>query len=156
MRFILVIGLFLVGCASPIKFEKHLSVSVEFTPYIISFQEHAAQYGQNVRIDDLIVRFNDKLNGTETIGLCTTDRYETPIIDIQPDHWYNQNEYGRQVLMYHELGHCVLGLDHDDSFIYSSVSGRNVPNSIMYPNYFWVQSYFENHDHYLKQLFMEN
>lgn len=57
-------------------------------------------------------------------------------ITINPSVWYDLTEYGREELMFHELGHCALHLDHNEDEVARLIIGGSVviiPASIMYP-----------------------
>jgi hypothetical protein len=45
------------------------------------------------------------------IGLCTSSAVSATI-SIDPEYWEMANENFKKQLMYHELGHCFLDLDH--------------------------------------------
>ena len=90
-------------------------------PYIEAFEFEAAQRGYNIKIDSLIVEFEGDLNGGEAAGLCTISSNRSVIPHIRLDttslNWTN-NEYHREILVFHELGHCVLRrLEHRDDFL---------------------------------------
>lgn len=59
----------------------------------------------------------DELDGSYPIGYCgpylPIHPWALPrIITIHPDNWNRLGEMQRLSLVYHEMGHCVLGLDH--------------------------------------------
>jgi hypothetical protein len=45
------------------------------------------------------------------IGLCTSSAISATI-SIDPEYWETANDEQRKQLMFHELGHCFLDLDH--------------------------------------------
>lgn len=73
-------------------------------------------------------------------------------IEFDEDYWNTLTYYGKEELVFHELGHCVYGLEHDERRgnvgIYSEV-----PLSIMYPVHFGSMNYYkENTNYYYKEL----
>lgn len=103
-------------------------IETEFQPFVIEFEQ-----AYNVKVNVGIV-FNDSLAKDQGIsGVCHS--YNTNNIhnwiEIDTNYWNYSNYYGKQQLIYHELGHCVLGLQHDNRLgtigIYT-----NIPLSIMY------------------------
>lgn len=46
-------------------------------------------------------------------------------ITIDPEVWGNLTPAGRKILVFHELGHCVLGLDHVDVRLQVKESGED-------------------------------
>lgn len=90
-------------------------------PYIDLFEMEAAKRGINLTIDSLIVEFETELNEGQAAGLCTFPSARSPIPHITLDttsfNWTN-NEYHREILVFHELGHCVLDRrQHRDDFL---------------------------------------
>ena len=67
-------------------------------------------------------------------GLCQTDH-----IEFKREAWNTLGEYGRRWLVFHELGHCILGLDHASSgyvnlTTYKDYAGGRLPVSTMLPH----------------------
>lgn len=90
---------------------------------------------QNVNVDIEIVFA--KLE-RPTVGLCHYLKYQNGSvqflkIEIDHDYWQSTSEIKKEVLLFHELGHCVLGRKHTEELL-----GNYSPKSIMYP---WI---FEN------------
>lgn len=118
MKFLLLL-MFVMSCAVdvlPEEREKRVDLG-EFKDYVDMFKRDAAIYGNGVRIDDLIIRFADisqKNEDRTTLGQCLYGDI-TPTVEIDPTYWGLMSETGRMLLMYHELGHCVLGRGHYDA-----------------------------------------
>lgn len=66
-------------------------------------------------VDALQVYFSPLQKGTA--GLCV---YYFGII-LNDNRWHEYGKYQRLELMYHELGHCALGLDHSDGIMSPSI-----------------------------------
>ena len=84
------------------------------------------------------------------IGRCIKYTDGSRLIEIDSEFFQkNQNNYYvMQQLMYHELGHCVLDLGHNDQLL-----ANGYPVSIMYPWAFGHMYYYEiNNDYYVEQL----
>jgi len=72
-------------------------------------------------------------------------------VTLDRSFWEKSSDLGREALVFHELGHCVLGLGHDIKDIV--VNGQMIHRSLMYPSTFgetWM--YVANRDYYLNQL----
>jgi hypothetical protein len=86
-------------------------------PYLDLFEQEAAKRGRNIRIDNLIVEFEEDLRGGEAAGLCTFASETSPTPHIRLDttsyNWQN-NPSHREILVFHELGHCILNRLHRD------------------------------------------
>lgn len=97
------------------------SIPEEVMPFIESFEEEAAKRGVSLVIDELIVEYGTDLessSGGEAIGQCFVPNTRNPIpriiLDTASFSW-KQNEFTRELLIFHELGHCILDrLDHRD------------------------------------------
>lgn len=63
------------------------------------------------------------------IGECSS---ENSGIRIDADAWSQLDDKTRELLIWHELGHCLVGRDHDTKWI--SHEGQRIPRSIMYPH----------------------
>lgn len=60
-------------------------------------------------------------------GSCN---YLTNTIEVNPNSWYNYERTSKERinLLFHELGHCMCGLQHDDS-----TRDDNCPDNLMFP-----------------------
>jgi hypothetical protein len=82
------------------------------------------------------------------VGECAMYEDDERIVRIDAGTWLKLDTYGKEQLMFHELGHCILDREHC-----SSVEGDGKPASVMYPSLIghW---YNENtRDEYLEELF---
>lgn len=104
----------------------------EFAPYVDKFIADSVIVREPVKIDNLIIHFADLSKNPNTLGQCTVGMGTVPTIEIDFKHWGSLEEATRVALLYHELGHCVLGLSHTEN-----------PNSIMYP-YILDPDFFTN------------
>lgn len=100
----------------------------EAIPYLIGFSQEAAIRGMDVSgpMNVLTVSFIDVLPG-ELIGMCASVEGYL-LITINRRYWQTATPDRREALIYHELGHCLLGRHHTKKL----KNGR--PISLMYPN----------------------
>jgi len=139
------------GCGTFSDPRVGVGVDPEFLPYVLEFERH---YGK--RIGDIPITFR-RLQGDNPafrrIGECHL--WYVPFgvfgeIFIDPDWWYMRSDgVRREMLIFHELGHCELRRPH----VEDTVSGR--ASSLMAPT-ITIQSSFHyvvNRDYYLKELF---
>jgi hypothetical protein len=108
------------GCAQ--GHATQLSVDSRLQPYWEQFlSDAAATRGAPLAINDLILKFDDgaELSGAGENGLCTFGINATPVAMIGASWWASStNETQKQALVYHELGHCALGIvAHDPTMI---------------------------------------
>lgn len=94
---------------------KVYEVPDEVQPYVSTFIMEAYKRGHRIIIDDLIItyKFDIITSGVHAAGLCRTRFGHTPIIyiDTTTHNWKN-SEMTREQLVFHELGHCILGRGH--------------------------------------------
>lgn len=138
MKYVLLILVsFLFGCGKAYQ-------SAEFAPYLESFSNI---YDKDV--SNITIYFDNLPN--KTVGICY---YKDKEIRIDKTFWDQSTTYGREELIFHELGHCVLRLDHNDDMIEDpSNSYMAMPVSIMYSKVFGnTKSYINNRDYYLQEL----
>jgi len=126
--FIFVFSLLLPSCAQP--HPNHINPI--FAPIYIQFQHDAAAIGVHFDADrSLTIQFanlgyNPKTTGAEIVGECQSqsdNRGYNNTISIDPVFWDNATVDEQWLLVYHELGHCVLGAGHTAN-----------PDDIMYPD----------------------
>lgn len=105
----------------------------------------------NVHIDNLVIKLeapshNKPAPGKILIGECVAS--STPTVNIDPVYWKNANPGDKAELVWHELGHCVLGRTHNDAKL---PSGK--PASIMNSDHFDAQIIVDDVVYYRDELF---
>lgn len=151
---ILMSASFLTACGIQTKEHKKLNVDPELQPYVTQFQMKSG-----IQIDDLEVVFRPLGINENTLGYCqqssrtvytngglTRNEYNTPLIVINSDRWnydFANSPSDRELLMFHELGHCILKRGHSN----------NYQTSIMYPYHLGGQRYTNRYTSYLAELF---
>ena len=118
----------------------------ELYPYVAKF----AREGNLVLSAGLQVDFGgveqDDNKDTVSLAVCYM-QFERIVVDR--DSWNLMNSTEREVLMYHELGHCVLGRYHPETML-----TKRCPTSIMHPLLpTAVRCYNERKDYYIQELF---
>lgn len=138
----------IAACAPEEQIQKKTSVDIEFQQYVHLFE---IEQGVNVDID---IQFQ-KIE-LPTVGKCYYAFYtEGPQkgqrvnlnIEIDPVFWEEANDTEREVLIFHELGHCVLNRDHVEDII----EPYELPKSIMYPVIF-DSAYSDHRNYYVNEL----
>lgn len=118
------LGIFL-GLSIYYKIEnKPLFMDEEFEPYYESFLQEAESYEVPVDFSFSSTSFVDKLE-TGTAGICIS----TKNVIVSRQLWGVLSPVERQVLLYHEWGHCILNRSHNEK----TLVGENCPASMMYP-----------------------
>jgi len=94
-------------------------VPAEFQPIVDSFVQEAALHGIHLVINNLIIRYDSTLSNQYCAVSNTTSLYPSfqKIIAVNPRiRCYSNNEQ-KEVLFFHELGHCILGRAHDNRLL---------------------------------------
>lgn len=139
----LILLLTLTACAPTPEISLGESIGQEFQGYVKEFDETFQVTTQAT------VQFSDTLPDN-MLGLCTT--FTRPndflnIVSINRKFWETANDWQKEQLIFHELGHCELGLKHDDFML-----DYGLPKSLMNKRAidWWV--YRDNREYYLNEL----
>ena len=135
-----------MGDFVPAHTKNNTVTNPEFQPYINEFECYSGLSTRNVPIS-----FAD-LSGN-TAGVCHYFRVGAgPIrwgwIEIDEPYWKTISEQQRINLIFHELGHCVLGRDH-----VLSNSVTLCPTSFMHDSVIDTYCLMHNYDLYVKEMF---
>jgi hypothetical protein len=143
----LMLFLALTSCSK--EHTKKVSIDPAFQSYVNDFINDGASVGYHVEIDDLTIQFTGNLTA-ETLGECIYTETRAIVIDAQD--WANETDEYKRVVLYHELGHCVLNREH--VFTGTILQTNCSATSIMYPD---MQSttnmYSENWSWYVQEMF---
>jgi hypothetical protein len=126
MVFLFTVGLAMTesGPLQSVKAASFKPTEDEFDTFIRIFKLEAEYRRVHTKIDRVRIKMIDRkeLSMKNAVGVCHTD---TGFIEILKPYWDQANFTQREILIMHELGHCALDLDHDNS------EGFFGPNSIM-------------------------
>lgn len=112
-------------------------------PYFKSFEQ---TYGIGTR--SIATQFI-KIEGA--VGQCHIWTDGSKRIDIDPTYWNSISSLGKENLIFHELGHCAMNLDHNENRI--ELEDESIPESIMYPYVFGMNWYYKSfRNYYIKEL----
>ncbi|MBV6645808.1 MAG: hypothetical protein KI790_10185 [Cyclobacteriaceae bacterium] len=137
----------------------------QIQPYADTFIAEAKKRGVTVSLDNLIVEFEEgiELNGQQNLtGLCrNSTSLNTPVIILDTTlGWWQSGELAREEVIFHELGHCILGRPHEDRLLendnYASIMRTSSP--LLYAKLpGTVSSVFKVHrrEYYLDELFLK-
>lgn len=126
-----------------------------FNEYIADFAQYGKLYtGKNYENPRLDLGFGDLSSiptsepNTEVVGVCYWSMLR-PLIIVDNTFWLNADQFEREILLYHELGHCLLNRGHKEDMIENE--GR--PESIMYPLVISSYQYRSHKNAYMSELF---
>jgi len=80
----------------------------EFAPYVQRFEAEGQARGWDVQVTNLVVKLGDLPDGM--YGICHHGL--TPEIEVSRAYWPGATEEQREILLFHELGHCILEREH--------------------------------------------
>jgi hypothetical protein len=119
----------------------------QFSPYVQSFVNESSGNGHSLEVNDLIIRFGAMRSKFERAN-CSITEGQTPVITVNETTWNQINEYDRESMMFHELGHCVLLREHR-----ADVDNSGIPVSMMNPYALNSYVYEARRNNYVKELF---
>lgn len=107
------------------------SVPPGFQPYTDDFVKEAAARGRSISINNLIIRYDSSLSFAYCAqsNIISSENDRQKIISVNPFLTCWANDKQLETLLFHEMGHCILGRPHDTSRL-----PNGDPKSIMYPN----------------------
>lgn len=121
------------------------TIEAEYAPYLSRFVAAAAPRPIDTSGLSIVTGNHEWLKSHSFVGFC---EYDTQTVDIDAVAWKRMSDVIREQLIFHELGHCLLGRQHV-GYIYED--GR--PKSIMYPMVFSEYTYTHWRAEYLNELF---
>jgi hypothetical protein len=159
MKKALVLSLLLTGCGAPtdnftytdLRTRDYTIIDPVFTPFLATFQNYYDVVLKNTHV--IFASTNEIIANSS--GICSMATNQKSLIMINKDYWDLSNVFGREQLLFHELGHCILNLGHDAGKLDITVDSQTqaIPNSIMYPSSFGNNPYYPYvRQHYLEQL----
>ena|SRR5438105_1597512 len=93
-----------------------------FSPYVNRFIQAGQSVGVDVDMTAISITFLEELPH-DAAGIC---HMATKTVVILEPYWNSINDSEKETLIFHELGHCVLGRQHENNAL------GGYPHSIMY------------------------
>lgn len=91
-------------------------LSDDLQPYFSSFEDAAADLGIPIDIAASgITAEIREINQGDVAGTCSTNGFDIRHITIDRSFWINASPLLREMVVYHELGHCILGRGHTET-----------------------------------------
>jgi hypothetical protein len=143
----------LPACGSSPQADHDSVVEIEgFATYVTRFEQASAEYGQPVKVKDLIIQFGqvDADGESGGRGVCDVVTGQTPVITGSAEAWASSTDVEREELLFHELGHCVLGKRH-----VGGINDQGIPASLMNPYEIQGSIYTQFKSYYLANLFKQ-
>lgn len=144
--------LLLAGCGRAASPEER----AEFAPYLQRFSEYSKQFGRSIRAESEVTVIFAPLPSRH-LGVCQEGFWQTPRVEINRTTWELANESSREILVFHELGHCLLGRGHLDNQVAVASLDRGssvlIPVSLMSSHALSSAIYDDYKSYYLDELF---
>ena len=148
---LLLTGLFVPACQ---KYQH--SLPEELDPFVDKFIEEAGKRGRDLSQikEGLIIQYEDLPD--KSGGKCTRSFFFPNRISIDKFFWQQMNDRQKELLLFHELGHCVLNRDHRNERL-----SQGECTSLMDGNeegFFCSNNFYSKkwRDYYLDELFDES
>lgn len=151
----------LIQCCATLKFWQPPSVDEETKTIVEEFTKQANKRFLYPDMSRLTVEIKDNIEDLSeeknfvTVGICYTNtiiNITGPYIVLRRKSWNYLTPVEREQLLFHELGHCILEREHDETKI--EFRGRRIPTSIMYPHILDEIDYREDRERYIDELFL--
>lgn len=155
----------LISCGMPLKLGKkdmvhrkgvttkmYATTDDSFAPIVKKF-EALGQKELNdpqFKVGDIPINFGDTTQ-PEFDGVCFVYADDTKEIIVRKSWWDNAHPIQKEVLVFHELGHCRLGRTHEEDTV--ETGDQSVKTSVMHPIIPDTATYTEHQDGYIKELF---
>lgn len=152
---ILIVSLMLTGCGAVSSLQDHV-MRTDYvnkrTPKVEEeFVRHVDKFKQVYNKDFHILIEWDTLDET-TMAVCYSWTNGYREIHVDRVKWPTLTDAGQEQLLFHELGHCIFNLDHDEALI-DKDDWDQIPQSIMYPYVFGNMPYYDGElQYYYNQL----
>lgn len=142
----------IVGCSTVEKERSIVSASgsEEFGSYVRLFTNESESRGLSIDTTGLriyMVEFGEALRNQGVIGLCSPEG-DKQIIYVSQADWNSYDSLQREMLIFHEMGHCLLQEEHDQS-----TDAEGVPMDLMFPSNFPSSYYHLARQAYLNRMF---
>jgi hypothetical protein len=123
-----------------------------FNSYIATYeaQGKAQLKTDNFNVGDIPINFGDT-EDDKYDGVCFTYPNGDKEIIIKKSWWDKTSETQKELMIFHELGHCHLGRTHDEQVV--NHEGRDIPVTIMNPTIPLSSWYNEYKDGYITEFF---
>lgn len=117
----------ILGCKKETPFV--YDVPAEFEPLVQKFITEAKARGKDISITNLIIKYDPSIPSSfcASSNVISSKNDVQKIISLNPVKcWLNGAQM--ETLIFHEMGHCILGRQHDNSLM-----PKGDPKSIMIP-----------------------
>lgn len=128
-------------------------IDADIKPYTDAFVSYYKEYkGADISISFPIsfqsLGYTNQEGGTN--GVCRTKGGVAVSVSLDPVFWSVASDYEKEVLVFHELGHCILFRDHT-----TQLDADGDPVSIMFPYTLDKLTFINKFGSYIDELFLQ-
>jgi len=93
--------------------EKYADVHKDLQPFFMRFESEGASRGWNIDLTQagIAAEFED-IDESNVAGICSYGSHRPNQITIDRSFWQRASQLAREMIVFHELGHCYLERDH--------------------------------------------
>lgn len=130
-----------------------LNGNEELVKHVQSFKTNSSLFGKNFNYPDMRIYFGKTRTKEKPnrVGYCKISFPLSEIV-IEKETYDSLSEADKEAIVYHELGHCVLGKGHTDDCLIEQNGTCVKPKSIM-NSIFRKNIYKPSKEYYMKELF---
>lgn len=131
------------------------STDSAFSPYVASFEAYGKNLtgDSNFKVGDIPINFGTP-EETSFQAVCYIYSNNSREIIIRPEWWQTASEDNKESIIFHELGHCRLDREHDDTVM--NIGGHSVKLSMMHHVIVINKDYTDRQSAYINELFTQD
>jgi hypothetical protein len=115
------------------------------TPQRDPFARYRQAFETVMRVSTIGVEIGFEKLKRPMVGVCHFAP-DSRIVNVDPSYWAMISEYQREALIFHELGHCVLNLEHIDQNMVDGCPASNMsPEMLTDACYLAHRAYYARH-----------
>lgn len=146
MRYLL-LALFISSCGSGqlpklVSSTKPVYVDEEVIPFLERFDTYAAILRIKPNYTDLVIYRTDEPPQGKHLAICRSNGQNIKEIIIYNQFWDEATDVGKEIVVFHELGHCALKQEHRKF-------------SVMQSTMLLEEIYISYYDDFIKELFLK-
>ena len=160
---VLNLAMYLISCGPLPNSMQGQNIDARLAKYLDQFQSEGEARGLSIDASHLTMSFSESMpstdiQGASVLAYCQRSN-KGPSVVVKGSSFDSMSVSDREQVLFHELGHCLLGLEHNDAtesaYDYSGgpVYATGVPSSIMNKLHFGASYYNGNRREYLNRLF---
>lgn len=127
--------------------QSHVGHDPYFDSLIQKFNDDYFRFTGKSDLQKAYVEFGEVFDGTNRIAYCEI-LFDKPHVVISKQFWESISPALQLQLVYHELGHCLLGRSHNES-----KRSDGSPLSVMSSKQIAEKTFVDAYEYYLRELF---